>query len=63
METLDFIKLVAEMRISQIEYFKYRTATRLQEAKRLEKKVDEEVKRLLNNNVEPPPPTQQFLFE
>jgi len=43
----DFIKLVFDMRYTQKLYFQTRNKTTLVESKRLEKKVDDELRRLL----------------
>lgn len=43
-----FFRLVERMRKAQKEYFKYRTSTVLNESKRLEKDVDDEISRVNN---------------
>jgi hypothetical protein len=43
-----FFRLVERMRKAQKEYFKYRTSTVLNESKRLEKEVDDEISRVNN---------------
>lgn len=43
-----FFRLVERMRKAQKEYFKYRTSTFLNESKRLEKEVDDEISRVNN---------------
>lgn len=45
-EMTDFMKLVAEMRAAQKEYFKYRTKDLLQASKELERQVDAALKEL-----------------
>lgn len=46
MNALDFFNLVTKMRDKQKEYFRTRSASVLQESKRLEKQVDEEIQRV-----------------
>lgn len=46
MNALDFFNLVTKMRDKQKEYFRTRSASALQESKRLEKQVDEEIQRV-----------------
>lgn len=46
MTARDFFNLVARMRDKQKEYFRTRSASVLQESKRLEKQVDEEIQRV-----------------
>lgn len=46
MTAKDFFDLVARMRDKQKEYFRTRSASVLKESKRLEKQVDEEIKRV-----------------
>lgn len=43
-----FFRLVERMRKAQKEYFKYRTSNVLNESKRLEKEVDDEISRVNN---------------
>lgn len=54
-----FIKLVAEMRKAQKDFFKTRDSTYLKKSKALEKKVDEEIQKHFTNE---PPQEQQYLF-
>ena len=54
-----FIKLVAEMRKAQKDFFKTRDSTYLRKSKALEKKVDEELQKHFTNE---PPKEQQYLF-
>lgn len=49
-------KLVSQMRTAQKEYFRSRSDTNLEEAKRLERKVDQECGEILDN-------TQRKLFQ
>ena len=46
MNAYDFFNLVTKMRDKQKEYFRTRSASVLQESKRLEKQVDEEIQRV-----------------
>lgn len=46
MNARDFFNLVTKMRDKQKEYFRTRSASALQESKRLEKQVDEEIQRV-----------------
>lgn len=46
MNARDFFNLVTKMRDKQKEYFRTRSASVLQESKRLEKQVDEEIQRV-----------------
>ena len=46
MTARDFFTLVARMRDKQKEYFRTRSSYVLQESKRLEKQVDDEIKRV-----------------
>lgn len=46
MTAKDFFDLVTRMRDKQKEYFRTRSASVLKESKRLEKQVDEEIKRV-----------------
>ena len=46
MNSRDFFNLVTKMRDKQKEYFRTRSASVLQESKRLEKQVDEEIQRV-----------------
>lgn len=46
MTARDFFTLVARMRDKQKEYFRTRSASVLQESKRLEKQVDDEIQRV-----------------
>ncbi|WP_036932253.1 hypothetical protein [Prevotella sp. HUN102] len=43
-----FFRLVERMRKAQKEYFKYRTSNILNDSKRLEKEVDDEISRVNN---------------
>lgn len=43
-----FFRLVERMRKAQKEYFKYRTSNILNESKRLEKEIDDEISRVNN---------------
>lgn len=56
MDAKAFFELVAKMRDKQKEYFKFRSQPALKESKALEKRVDEEIKRVrqvLNDRREP----------
>lgn len=46
----NFAQLVKEMRDAQKEYFKHRTQSALSRSKELERKVDEELNRLVGNS-------------
>lgn len=46
MNARDFFNLVTKMRDKQKEYFRTRSASALQESKRVEKQVDEEIQRV-----------------
>ena len=46
MTARDFFNLVARMRDNQKEYFRTRSSSVLQESKRLEKQVDDEIQRV-----------------
>lgn len=46
MNARDFFNLVTKMRDKQKEYFRTRSASVLQESKRLEKQVDDEIQRV-----------------
>lgn len=46
MNAKEFFTLVARMRGKQKEYFRTRSTSVLQESKRLEKQVDDEIKRV-----------------
>lgn len=46
MNALDFFNLVTKMRDKQKEYFRTRSSSVLQESKRLEKQVDDEIQRV-----------------
>lgn len=46
MTARDFFNLVALMRDKQREYFRTRSASVLQESKRIEKQVDDEIRRV-----------------
>lgn len=46
MTARDFFTLVARMRDKQKEYFRTRSSSVLQESKRLEKQVDDEIQRV-----------------
>jgi hypothetical protein len=48
LKTLDFARLVSEMRHGQKEYFRTRSTSALEDSKRLEKKVDEACKAILD---------------
>ncbi len=48
MKPRDFFDAVARMREKQKEYFRTRTSASLSESKRLEKVVDDEIKRVEN---------------
>lgn len=56
MNAKEFFTLVAQMRDKQKEYFRTRSTSVLQESKRLEKQVDDEIKRvneIVENKQEP----------
>lgn len=55
MERLEFVRLVADMRNAQRRYFRTRSTADLDHSKRLEKRVDEAIKRELDG--------QQSLFD
>ena len=58
MNARDFFNLVTKMRDKQKEYFRTRSASALQESKRLEKQVDEEIQRvneIIKDKQEPKP--------
>jgi hypothetical protein len=44
----DFLKLIQDMRQAQRDYFRSRTSENLQKSKELERRVDAEVKSLLD---------------
>lgn len=48
MDAKTFFKLVATMRDKQKEYFRTRSQSALRESKALEKRVDDEIKRVEN---------------
>ena len=48
MDAKTFFKLVAKMRDKQKEYFRMRSQSALRESKALEKRVDDEIKRVEN---------------
>ena len=56
MEHIEFIRLVKEMRDSQKKFFDKRQSFDLSKSKKLEVKVDDEIKKLLPESFEP---TQQ----
>lgn len=56
MNAKDFFDTVADMRHNQRQYFRTRSHIHLQESKRLEKAVDEEINRV--NKITNPPPTE-----
>lgn len=49
----EFESLVKEMRNAQKMYFRYRSAEYLNQSKALERKVDEEIKRIETTKTEP----------
>lgn len=59
MEHREFVSLVCEMRNAQKMYFRYRTTEYLRQSKELERKVDEEIRRIERSDTEPQLP---FLF-
>jgi hypothetical protein len=61
---LEFMRLVAEMRKAQNEYFKFKYSATLQRAKGLERQVDEYLARHLKHGLESSAdPVQQQLFD
>ena len=57
--TKEFVLLVKELRDSQKKFFSTRDSTYLKKSKALEKRVDEEMQKILDNE---PPKEQQYLF-
>lgn len=57
--TKEFVLLVKELRESQKKFFSTRDSTYLKKSKALEKRVDEELQKILDNE---PPKEQQYLF-
>lgn len=57
--TKEFVLLVKELRDSQKKFFTTRDSTYLKKSKALEKRVDEELQKILSNE---PPKEQQYLF-
>lgn len=57
--TKEFVLLVKELRESQKKFFNTRDSTYLKKSKALEKRVDEELLKILSNE---PPKEQQYLF-
>lgn len=57
--TKEFVLLVKELRDSQKKFFSTRDSTYLKKSKALEKRVDEELQKILSNE---PPKEQQYLF-
>lgn len=57
--TKEFVLLVKELRESQKKFFTTRDSTYLKKSKALEKRVDEELQKILSNE---PPKEQQYLF-
>ena len=53
MNATEFFSLVTEMRNAQKMYFRNRTPDYLQQSKQLEKKVDDEIRRVQRLQVEP----------
>ena len=53
MTAKEFFSLVTEMRNAQKMYFRNRTPDYLQQSKQLEKKVDDEIRRVQRLQVEP----------
>ena len=53
MTAKEFFMLVTEMRNAQKMYFRNRTPDYLQQSKQLEKKVDDEIRRVQRLQVEP----------
>ena len=53
MNAKEFFSLVTEMRNAQKMYFRNRTTDNLQRSKRLEKQVDDEIRRVQRLQVEP----------
>ena len=48
MNAKEFFKLIKAMRKAQKDYFRYRSNISLEESKKLERKVDEEIRRADN---------------
>lgn len=57
--TKEFVLLVKELRDSQKKFFSTRDSTYLKKSKALEKRVDEELQKILGNE---PTKEQQYLF-
>lgn len=57
--TKEFVLLVKELRDSQKKFFTTRDSSYLKKSKALEKRVDEELQKILSNE---PPKEQQYLF-
>lgn len=57
--TKEFVLLVKELRDSQKKFFSTRDSTYLKKSKALEKRVDEELQKILSNE---PPKEEQYLF-
>ena len=57
--TKEFVLLVKELRESQKKFFNTRDSSYLKKSKALEKRVDEELQKILSNE---PPKEQQYLF-
>jgi hypothetical protein len=53
MNAKEFFSIVTEMRNAQKMYFRNRTTDNLQRSKRLEKQVDDEIRRVQRLQVEP----------
>ena len=60
MNARQFFDLVAMMRDAQNKYFRTRSKTALDEARNLERRVDDEIKRV--QAIAPPAPTEGDLF-
>lgn len=58
----EFVNLVMSMRAAQKAYFRERTPANLQNAKTLERSVDEAALNFLEDQAAPPAPAQEFQF-
>ena len=61
MNAKEFFLKVKEMREAQRQYFKFRTSSDLARSKKLEKEIDDEIKRV-EELMKPKPPTMADLF-
>lgn len=65
MNAQQFFQLVASMREAQREYFKTRSRSSLERSKALERRVDDEIKRVtaIRPDAAPSPPKTPGLFD